>query len=96
MDHAGAVDSDTGSGKSLASIRLAERVDPAFSVDRIVFTVKEFIALVNAGLLPRFRDSVRRCRYRHKYTSLAGNVHAHVRNAYVWVKVNADPEYPFA
>lgn len=52
MDHAGAVDSDTGSGKSLASIRLAERVDPAFSVDRIVFTVKEFIALVNAGLPP--------------------------------------------
>ena len=43
---------DTGSGKSLASIRLAERVDPAFSVDRIVFTVKEFIALVNAGLPP--------------------------------------------
>jgi rubrerythrin len=43
---------DTGSGKSLASIRLAERVDPTFSVDRIVFTVKEFIALVNAGLPP--------------------------------------------
>jgi hypothetical protein len=52
MDHAGAMDCDTGSGKSLASIRLAERVDPAFSVDRIVFTVKEFIALVNAGLPP--------------------------------------------
>ena len=29
---------DTGSGKSLSSIRLAERVDPNFNVDRIVFT----------------------------------------------------------
>lgn len=43
---------DTGSGKSMSSIRLAERVDPNFSVDRIVFTVKEFLALVNAGLPP--------------------------------------------
>ena len=41
---------DTGSGKSLSSIRLAERVDPNFSVDRIVFTVKEFLDLVNSGL----------------------------------------------
>ena len=43
---------DTGSGKSMASIRLAEIVDPNFSVDRIVFTVKEFLALVNSGLPP--------------------------------------------
>ena len=43
---------DTGSGKSMSSIRLAERVDPNFSVDRIVFTVKEFLSLVNAGLPP--------------------------------------------
>ena len=43
---------DTGSGKSLASIRLAERIDPSFSVDRIVFTVKEFLSLVNSGLPP--------------------------------------------
>ncbi|MHB1439992.1 MAG: hypothetical protein ACYCSO_05180 [Cuniculiplasma sp.] len=43
---------DTGSGKSLASIRLAERVDPTFSVDRVVFTVKEFLDLINAGLPP--------------------------------------------
>ena len=41
---------DTGSGKSLSSIRLAERVDPNFSVDRIVFTVKDFLDLVNSGL----------------------------------------------
>jgi len=43
---------DTGSGKSLSSIRLAERVDPNFSVDRIVFTVQDFLALVNSGLPP--------------------------------------------
>ncbi len=43
---------DTGSGKSLSSIRLAEAVDPNFNVDRIVFTVKDFIALVNLGLPP--------------------------------------------
>ena len=41
---------DTGSGKSLSSIRLAEKIDPAFNVDRIVFTVKDFLALVNSGL----------------------------------------------
>ena len=43
---------DTGSGKSLSSIRLAERVDPSFNVDRIVFTVQEFVSLVNSGLSP--------------------------------------------
>ena len=43
---------DTGSGKSLSSIRLAERVDPNFNVDRIVFTVQDFLALVNSGLPP--------------------------------------------
>lgn len=41
---------DTGSGKSLSSIRLAERVDPNFTVDRIVFTVDDFLKLVNSGL----------------------------------------------
>ena len=41
---------DTGSGKSMSAIRLAERVDPNFSVDRIVFTVQDFLALVNSGL----------------------------------------------
>ena len=43
---------DTGSGKSLSSIRLAERVDSSFNVDRIVFTVQEFVSLVNSGLPP--------------------------------------------
>ncbi|MHB8544870.1 MAG: P-loop NTPase family protein [Leptospirales bacterium] len=41
---------DTGSGKSYSAIRLAERVDPTFSADRIVFTVKDLLALVNSGL----------------------------------------------
>ncbi len=40
----------TGSGKSYSAIRLAERVDPNFSVDRIVFTVEDFMALVNSDL----------------------------------------------
>ena len=37
---------DTGSGKSLSSISLAEQIDPDFSVERIVFTVQELITLV--------------------------------------------------
>lgn len=41
---------DTGSGKSYGAIRLAERVDPGFGADRIVFTVKDFLTLVNADL----------------------------------------------
>jgi uncharacterized Zn finger protein (UPF0148 family) len=41
---------DTGSGKSLSSIRLAERIDPSFSLERIVFTVEEFLKLVNSDL----------------------------------------------
>ena len=40
----------TGSGKSYGAIRLAERIDPNFSVNRIVFTVKDFIHLMNQGL----------------------------------------------
>ena len=42
---------DTGSGKSLSSISLAEQIDPDFSVERIVFTVQELITLVNSGKL---------------------------------------------
>lgn len=41
---------DTGSGKSYAAIYLGEQVDPNFSVDRIVFTTKDFIHLVNSNL----------------------------------------------
>jgi predicted Zn-ribbon and HTH transcriptional regulator len=41
---------DTGSGKSMSAIRLAERVDPNFSVERVVFTVEDFLELVNSDL----------------------------------------------
>lgn len=40
----------TGSGKSLTAIRLAELLDPGFSASRIVFTVKDFVKLVNSNL----------------------------------------------
>ena len=40
----------TGSGKSYSAMRLAECIDPNFSVDRIVFTVKDFLSLVNSDL----------------------------------------------
>jgi ABC-type dipeptide/oligopeptide/nickel transport system ATPase component len=41
---------DTGSGKSYASVSLAEQIDQNFSVEHIVFTTKDFISLVNSDL----------------------------------------------
>lgn len=43
---------DTGSGKSYSSISLAEKIDPNFSADRIVFTTLDFLKLVNSNLPP--------------------------------------------
>lgn len=43
---------DTGSGKSYSSISLAEKIDPNFSADRIVFTTLDFLKLVNSNLSP--------------------------------------------
>lgn len=40
----------TGSGKSLTAIRLGELLDPGFNISRIVFTVKDFLNLVNSNL----------------------------------------------
>ena len=37
---------DTGSGKSWASLRIAEAVDPNFSIDQVAFNVREFLELV--------------------------------------------------
>lgn len=34
---------DTGSGKSWASLRLAERLDPNFNIDNVVFSSKDFL-----------------------------------------------------
>lgn len=44
---------ETGSGKSLGAIRIAEAVDPNFSVDQIAFGVREFLELVNDDSLGR-------------------------------------------
>jgi type II secretory ATPase GspE/PulE/Tfp pilus assembly ATPase PilB-like protein len=41
---------DTGSGKSYGAIRLAEVIDPTFNLDRVVFTVEDFVSLINADL----------------------------------------------
>lgn len=38
-----------GSGKTYTGLRIAELVDPRFSVDNIAFTVENFIHLVNGG-----------------------------------------------
>lgn len=41
---------DTGSGKSYSAISLGYQLDPNFTADRIAFTTKEFLALVNSDL----------------------------------------------
>jgi ABC-type dipeptide/oligopeptide/nickel transport system ATPase component len=43
---------DTGSGKSYSSISLAEKIDPNFSAERIVFTTLDFLKLINSNLPP--------------------------------------------
>ena len=42
---------DTGSGKSLSAVSLAEQIDPEFSAGRICFTVQDLITLINSGKL---------------------------------------------
>ncbi len=44
---------DTGSGKSYAAVSLAEEIDPTFNADRIVFSVRDFMALLNSGKLKK-------------------------------------------
>lgn len=41
-----------GSGKSYSSIKICKVLDPSFNVDRIVFSVDDFIKLVTDGNLP--------------------------------------------
>lgn len=43
----------TGSGKSYSALRLAEQVDPDFSIGQVCFTPKEFMDLLNSGRLKR-------------------------------------------
>ena len=83
---------DTGSGKSYSAIRLAERVDPGFDVDRIVFTVKDFIALVNADL-PRgsvilFDDAGLGINAR-EWQSLSARIFGMVMQGFRYKQVNA-------
>ncbi|GAA0304036.1 hypothetical protein [Halarchaeum salinum] len=42
----GVVVGETGKGKSYASLRLAEALDPHFSIDDVAFTLEEFFTLV--------------------------------------------------
>jgi hypothetical protein len=39
-------DGDRGVGKSYMALRYAEKLDPSFSIDRVVFTVEEFLERV--------------------------------------------------
>jgi hypothetical protein len=39
----------TGSGKSYSALRLAEEIDPDFSIDRVVFDAQSFLKVLNHG-----------------------------------------------
>jgi DNA-binding CsgD family transcriptional regulator len=41
----------TGSGKSWCSLRIAEELDPKFNIDRVVFSGRELMALINSNKL---------------------------------------------
>lgn len=41
----------TGSGKSWSSLRVAEELDAQFNIDRVVFSGRELMALINSGEL---------------------------------------------
>jgi hypothetical protein len=41
-----------GSGKSYTALRIAELLDPKFSVENVAFTVPELVHLINSGLPP--------------------------------------------
>ncbi len=43
----------TGSGKSYAGLRMCERLDPGFNIDRVVFTPIHLLKLINAGGLKK-------------------------------------------
>lgn len=43
----------TGSGKSYAMLAWAEELDPSFNIDRVVFTPKQFMELINSGKLEK-------------------------------------------
>ncbi len=49
----GFISGPTGSGKSFRSVRIAEDCDPDFNIDRVVFSPKELMKLVNSGELKK-------------------------------------------
>lgn len=44
---------ETGSGKSYTALKIAKAIDPSFNIDRVVFTVKEFMELVTSKKIKR-------------------------------------------
>lgn len=47
----GFISGQTGSGKSYSSLRIAEELDPEFSIDRVVFNGRELMAMINSGTM---------------------------------------------
>lgn len=45
-----AIIGETGSGKSMASLKLGQMIDPNFNANRVCFTILQVIQLVNSGL----------------------------------------------
>ena len=41
----------TGTGKSYSALRLAQMIDPTFTIDRCCFSAEEFLKLLNSGTL---------------------------------------------
>jgi hypothetical protein len=49
----GIVCGGTGSGKTYSAMRLCENIDPTFNIDRIVFSIGDFLKLINSGKLQK-------------------------------------------
>ena len=49
----GFISGETGSGKSWTCLSMAEKLDPSFSLERIVFTPGQFFKLINGGTLKK-------------------------------------------
>lgn len=48
-----AIVGDTGSGKSFASLYLAEKIDSNFNIDRVIFKASDFIQKIKNNEIPR-------------------------------------------